>query len=504
MSENQITCKDFGLEELKDIFRDYKFKLFPRWHQYATFAFCLDKSRVMLWHDIGTGKTITALYMMEIWGVDKVFVVCPNSCIRSWAKQTRDNTNYKFVALTGTTWDRRDLLTSPLLQKHKKLVCCINYEGLKYLFGEKRKTVRFKDGKQQSKNKFMVDFDWLSELKKAGFVGFIGDEAHSFQNKDALQSKIGYQISKNMDYVVLMSGSPGDELGWWSEYYTLNLGASLGQSIWKYQLSHFKQNYWGSWSIRDQQESAKILKLISPVTIRFNKSECFDLPDIIRERREGTLLPKQKAVYNKLKDDGVALVDGKELTIETAIGMVNKLRQVISGFFLEHGEIKLSFPSIKIELLKEVLEEITGKVMIFHHYVQEGRLIEQLLKKKNIRFASMRGEIKDKDKEFNMFIKNPSVRVLVLNPQSGGEGLDGFQHVCSTVIFFSNSGKGARIREQCEGRIFRDGQKETCTFIDLVVMGTVDEEIIKDNYDERKATKKLLRWMQERGGVIKE
>jgi len=502
----KLTFKEFELPELQEIFGDYKFKLSPRWHQYVTFAFGLEKNRVMFWHDIGTGKTITSLYMMNIWGIKRVFVICPNSCIVSetWKKQVKKYTDYNYVDLIGTTNERRKLFTSSALDKHKKLVCCINYEGLKFLFGAKRNLVRKQGSEYVSINKFMIDDCWLEEIQKIGFTGFIADEAHKLQNETAIQTKIAYRISKQMDKVVLMTGSPMPvgELSLWSEYYVLDLGKTLGNSFWRFKLNYFKQNYWKGWEIKNKEKAKKILKLVSPVTLRFNKSECFDLPKIIREERGSNLLPKQSTIYKKLLKKGFAKVGGKELTIADAAGMVNKLRQIVSGFFLEAGEVKTTFPTAKLLLFDEVLQEIEGKAMVFHHFVQEGRMIEQFLRKKKILFASLRGEIKDKRQQVDSFLRNKKIKVMVLNIQSGGEAMDGFQRVCSTMIFYSNSGKGAKPREQCEGRIFRGGQKETCTFIDLVVIDTVDEELIKGGYDERKIARRKLKWMQKKGGMI--
>ena len=460
----------------------------------------------MFWHDIGTGKTITSLYMMYLWGIKRVFVICPNACIVSetWKKQVEQYTGYKYIDLTGTTNERRDLLISRELDKYKKLVICINYEGLKFLFGEKINIVRTQGEQQISSNEFVIDGDWLDELKKIKFDGFIADEAHKLQNESAIQTKIAYQISRQMKKVILMSGSPmpNGELSLWSEYHVLDLGKTLGNSFWRFKLNHFKQNYWRGWDIKNQKEAKRILKLVSPITLRFNKSECFDLPKIIREERGSKLLVKQNLIYKKFERNGFVKIDGQELSINEATGVVNKLRQIVSGFFLEDGEVKSSFKTAKLVLLEEILEEIEGKVIVFHHFVQEGRMIEEFLKKKKIKFNSLRGETKDKNNQVKSFLQNKKVRIMVLNIQSGGEAMDGFQHVCSTMIFYSNSGKGAKPREQAEGRIFRAGQKETCTFIDLVIVDTVDEDLIKAGYDERKVARKKLKYMQEKGGAI--
>jgi ERCC4-related helicase len=103
-------------------------------------------------------------------------------------------------------------------------------------------------------------------------------------------------------------------------------------------------------------------------------------------------------------------------------------------------------------------------------------LIESALTREKIRFRSLRGEIKDKDKGYEQYLSDPKIKVLVANPQCGGEGIDRLQNVCNTVIFYSNANTDSPIlRLQAEGRIYRTGQTKKSLFIDLVLEGTTDE-----------------------------
>jgi len=126
-----MNYKKLKLKELKQIFSDYKFKRTPYWHQYVTLAFGLNRKRLMLWHDIGIGKTLTSLLLMQIWGVKKILVVSPNSVSDTWEKETKKGSNYKIHLLTGTTKEREELLSL-----NRKGIYWINYEGLKYLFAD--------------------------------------------------------------------------------------------------------------------------------------------------------------------------------------------------------------------------------------------------------------------------------------------------------------------------------------------------------------------------------
>lgn len=440
---------------------------------------------------------------MDVWGVQKLLVVCPNSCIyKTWQKQIEEDTDYKFMPLVGTTTQRKDLLLS-MDEQVGKTVCVINYEGLKFMFGEKRETVR-KQGTAVIKiNKFMIDYPWIDELQKIGFTGIVCDEAHKLQSISSTQTLIAYHLSKRMKYSILMTGTPfgSSEINLWAEYFVLNFGRSLGSSFWKYKKDYFEQDFWGGWNIRGDNSRKLLLRKVAPVTLRFAKEECIDLPPVIRQVREGKMLGKQGKVYREMMKDWVSVVGNDELTLSNATALTAKLKQITSGFFFQPDKSVVTFPSVKEELLKELLIEINDKIIIFHHYVPEAYLIEKILKKLKIKYSSMRGEIKNKNQQFDKFIEDPSVKVIVVQPQSGGEGLDGFQHVCSTAIFFSSVGKSPRTREQCEGRIERSGQKNSCLFIDLIVNHSVDQDAYDSRGDGIAVSKKMLKWMQKHGGV---
>jgi SNF2 family DNA or RNA helicase len=48
----------------------------------------------------------------------------------------------------------------------------------------------------------------------------------------------------------------------------------------------------------------------------------------------------------------------------------------------------------------------------------------------------------------------------------------------NTMIYYSNS-YDLEVRLQSEDRIHRIGQKNTCTYIDMITEGTVDDKIVK-------------------------
>ena len=99
---------------------------------------------------------------------------------------------------------------------------------------------------------------------------------------------------------------------------------------------------------------------------------------------------------------------------------------------------------------------------------------------------SLFGETEEKEriKVKERFIEDPEVDWLFANPAVAGTGLDGFQKVCSTMIYHSNSFKSVD-RWQSEDRIHRAGTRHTCNYIDLVAANTIDRKILQNLQDKK-------------------
>ncbi len=490
-----INYKKLSMEQLKRMFEGVRFKTPPMHHQLVSLAFALDldRTRVNFVHDIGTGKTLVGLYTAWLWRPRSILVVCPNSVIRkTWVKQIKKHTDFSYIVLDGTTEERIEKL------KQRADIYLINYEGLMYVWG-KKSGVYSKKGSFLG-NSFEVDYSKFDNY----FDCLIFDELHKLKNHESIRTRIAHQLSLKARYVIGLTGTPisTSEMDLWAEYWVIDNGESLGHNFFSFRRSFFKEGFY-DWKIKGEAAQKRMLDKIGHVTLRYDREECFDLP--LRQPpqiRLGVPTKEQMKLYNSIIN---------ELRIELRTGVLKKqdalhrslrLLQVCGGFLPvideETGEQKIEYlrTNPKMELLLEVLEEIRGKVVVFHQFVPEGRLIENALRKEGYSFASLRGEIKGKDTEYERFLHDPKVKILVANPQCGGEGVDELQDICSVMVFYS-SPYLALIRRQAEGRIERKGQNKHCLFIDLVLEGTMDEIVLQGLEEGKELLDNVLRYIRE-------
>jgi len=465
-----VNVKDYTPEDVSFILGN-DFKTAPMLHQGITLIWAADKSRVMLWHDIGTGKTLTALYLHQLWGSERILVACPNAVVESWADQIREHTNSDYCLLTGPMDRRRALL------KEQHSIYVVNHEAIPFLFGE---TV----GKR-----------WRPDLKAifaAGFDGLIVDEVHYYKNQKAKRSRAMKEISQRVSKTIGMTGTPygtGEE-DLYSQYEVLGRADLLGSRR-KFLEKHFSCDYWNNWTIKPGERDV-ILDRVEPCTLRYAKAECFDLPELVFEERRCDLSSEQKKIIAGMVDGSGATVKDKILTVPDTLNLGNRLAQVAGGFVIERGDPVRLESNPKLDLLRSVLAELlpVGKIIIFHSYVEEGRMIESVL---DVPFVSLRGEVKDKAC-WKRFVDDDAIKILVAHPKSGGEGLN--LQACSQIVFYSNGCWGAQVREQAVGRIWRHGQGSACLVVDLIARDSIDEQRLDRMADRADVAQAVLAYAQ--------
>lgn len=477
--------KNLTVDDLHAMFSDVKFKTKPMHHQLASLAWGLDgRKKIMLWHDIGTGKTLIALYLTRLWRAQKTLVVCPNSVIRTWQEQIEQHTDQGYLVLNGTAKKRQEL------SKQAAPFHLINYEGLRSLFSQ-RVEERVGDKKK---------FRWIPDselIRQNDYDCLVFDESHHLASPKALQTNIAFALSKLIDKTILMTGTPiaSSELDLWAQYYLIDRGASLGDNFYRFQNSYFSRVSFGAYFNYFIKKGCreKILKRITPNTLRYEASECIDLPELIEHQHFIPLSPAHRKVYDSAFGDIREDCLREKKSEQYLITSVQQLVQIAGGFLIDDGEyIRLPGTNAKLDELREILKATASlgrKILVCHCFVEEGRMIEELCRKMKLRYSSMRGEIKNKELNYKRFIDPKGSSVLIFHPRSAGEGLN--LQIANHIAFFSFGMLGIVMRQQAIGRIHRAGQKESCVVFDLVAKDTIEEAIYR-RLNEKVAVSRIL------------
>jgi SNF2 family DNA or RNA helicase len=222
---------------------------------------------------------------------------------------------------------------------------------------------------------------------------------------------------------------------------------------------------------------------------RVLKRDCLDLPDKLYQRRLVQLTPEQQRFYKIIRQASlIELDDGRSVSAELALTKILRLHQIACGFVTDDEGQQVIFPNNpRLAELLQVLEETTGKVIIWSQYVHNLNEIRTALTELHGPdcCAVYAGETTpDQRQEIVGRFQDPTspLRFFIGQIQTGGYGLT--LTAASTVIYYSNS-YSLEHRLQSEDRAHRIGQRNPVTYVDIVAEKTVDEKIVAALRDKR-------------------
>jgi SNF2 family DNA or RNA helicase len=211
------------------------------------------------------------------------------------------------------------------------------------------------------------------------------------------------------------------------------------------------------------------------------KKDCLDLPEKIYTARYVTMTDEQFKMYEQIRKTAVLMLDNGELvTTQHVITQLLRLQQILSGHLkTDDGEI-VTFKSSRMDALTEVLEEHDGSAIIWSRFRHDIQQITETLKKKygEDSVAAYYGDTSSDERNrivHDFQDPNHPLKYFVGNPSTGGYGLT--LTAANLMIFYANS-FDLEHRLQAQDRMHRIGQRNACTYVDLITEGTIDEKIV--------------------------
>ena len=228
------------------------------------------------------------------------------------------------------------------------------------------------------------------------------------------------------------------------------------------------------------QNLAELSEKLQGFSYRVLKEDCLDLPPKNWTKRHITLSKEQQKVYDQMKKEALATLNGKVTSTMTVITQLMRLQQITCGHFVADDGSTQEIKNNRITELMEVLTEIEGKAIIWGHWQKDIQNIvgeiEKIYGPGSV--VSYYGLTPQDERQDNIrrFQDDPKCRFMVGTPSTGGYGIT--LTAANTVIYYSN-GYDLEKRLQSEDRAHRIGQKKNVTYIDIIAEDTVDDKIVK-------------------------
>ena len=422
--------------------------------------------------EMGTGKTKVLIdnlaLLYEKNKVDGALIIAPKGVVGTWFNQELPTHLPKRVKNVTVLWQSN-------INKKQKQKLNFEQEGLHILI---MNVEAFSTQKGFSyAEKFLTSHKSMMAI----------DESTTIKNPRAKRTKNILLLSKAAKYRRIMTGSPvtRNPLDLYSQCEFLDPKHLDFPSYYAFRnrYAEMKTMFLSGRSVqvvggfRHLEELSESLKAFS---YRILKENCLDLPNKIYMEREIQLTSEQERLYEQMRQEALATLNGKTVTTMTALTQLMRLHQITCGHFAaDDGSIQEVKNNRLAELL-DVLDEIEGKAIIWAHYQHDVKNIFKLLEDKygpgSVVHYYGKTLPEQRDYAIKNFKDNDKVRFFVGTPQTGGYGITLVQ--ASTVIYYSN-GYDLEKRMQSEDRAHRIGQKKKVTYIDFIAPNTIDEKIRK-------------------------
>jgi SNF2 family DNA or RNA helicase len=485
---NKLTVR--GLKEGKIKTRDHKFLME---HQKICRDIAMLADRYAFFLDTGTGKTITALSIIEENLNVKWIILCPKSIIKTaWC----DDKNQWFP----------DIKLLPISRNMSKK----DFEEMAKDWGvtlSGRITVdRLKQalaGVAQAiivnPECFKADYEFISKL---GIRGFVMDESSMIKNNKSQLTKKITDFSDDMNKLYLLSGkpAPNTEVEYFPQIRIVNQ-AIFGNSFTRFKERYFDAVGFGGYELRLKPGADKaIADKLSECSIVIKKDDCLDLPDKVYLKRIIELPAEARKYYKQMEKEQVLMLSDKNIEAAHKMAARMKLRQITSGFIIDTENATTDLlHNAKINELEDVVAELgDNKAIIWINFKQEVREISKLLDRLGKTFTTAYSGTNDLDASITEF-KDDTAQFIIAHPKTLKYGVTftgrSMKHNCTYAIYFSMS-DSYEDYYQSHDRIYRNGQTESCTYIFLMVENSVDVDMSINVDDKHNRTEVIENFMR--------
>ena len=419
---------------------DWVGRFTPYEHQRMTSAFLTMHNKALVLNEIGTGKTQSALwacdYLMKIGKIKKVLIISPLSTLeRVWGDGIFMNFPHRIaVTLYGNSARRKKLL------KTDADFYIINHDG----------------------------FSIIADDCAGMFDLVIVDEAAVLRNPSTNRYRAlkKWMVKHPETRLWLMTGTPTPN----SPVDAWSLAKLVDSPYCDRTYTAFRDTVMmkiGQWKWIPRPESIEIVKMTLYPAVRYSRDECFDLPDTVYQTRKIELTNEQKKHNAKMLRHFVT-----ELSVDETITAVNeavkmqKLVQISCGVVYgdDGRHIELNCTP-RVNVVKEIIEEVGGKVIVFVPLTGTLRMLEKELSK-TWSVAIVNGEVSSAKRNviFHNFQEQDDPHVLIAHPATMAHGLT--LTSASTIIWYGPVTSNEQYI-QANGRIERIGKKHVSNIIHI-------------------------------------
>ena len=453
----------------------YKFKTKPYAHQMTALEKSWNRETYAYFMEMGTGKTKVLIdntaMLYDKGKIDGVLIVAPKGVVKTWHEQEIPTHLPNHIENVSVLWQ------SNITKKQKeKLDSLFEPEELLHILIMNVEAFSTTKGVEFA-SKFLSCHNTLMVI----------DESTTIKTPKAKRTKSIVHLSESAKYRRIMTGSPvtKNPLDLYSQCYFLDPFHLEHESYYSFRTRYAimkTANISGRQIqlVNGFKNLGELSDKLKPFSYRVLKEDCLDLPDKIYMKRNIKLSPDQFKLYEQMRKEALAVLNGKQTTTVNTLTQLMRLQQITCGHFTADDGSTQSIVNNRLSELMNVLEETEGKAIIWAHYQFDiTSIIKDIVKVHGpgsvVDYYGLTPQ-DERQENIRKFQSDPRCRFIVGTPATGGYGIT--LTAANTVIYYSN-GYDLEKRLQSEDRAHRIGQKKSVTYVDIMAEETVDEKIVK-------------------------
>ena len=415
---------------------NYKFKTKPYAHQLDALEASWDKENFAYFMEMGTGKSKVLLdnaaILYDKGHINGLLLIAPKGVYKNWydseiPTHLPDHIEKKVILWKTSDKSKKQMsLLNTLFETGTDLhILIMNVESFS------------KGAGLQFAQKFLSCHKAMIAI----------DESTTIKTPTSNRTKSILKLRQDAKYRRILTGSPVTKspLDLFSQCLFLDPWLLNHQSYYT-----FKARYAVTKKIEVQGRRIEIVvgyrnlpelsEKIKPFSKRILKEDCLDLPAKSFIKHTVELTKEQNKVYEQMKKEAIAFLDGKMQSTATVMTQLMRLHQITCGHFTaDDGTIK-DLPCSRLTELMSILENVEGKTIIWSHYTHDVKRIIEKIKEVygDESVVDYFGETdqENRSKNIKRFQTDDKCRFFVGTTHTGGYGIT--VPAGSTMIYFSN------------------------------------------------------------------
>lgn len=404
----------------------------PAQAQKETAAFLTLHNRAYVLSEMGTGKTLSALwawdYLRQQGQSKRLIVVAPLSTLeRTWADEIAHCfPHLDYAVLHGERSRRAKLLNQDVD------IYIVNHDGVKVLQDEliKRPDID------------TVIIDELSQVARNATTRRWKAIKQTLADKPRMWGMTGTPIPNEPTdaWAQIRLVTPENAPPYYTAFRDLTM-QQLGMYKWV-----------------PRPEAIDVVYERMQPSIRYKRADVTDLPPVMFETRDVALTKEQQQAYSSMRDELAIQHANGEITAANEAVKIMKLVQICVGSIYDADGETVMIPSqSRLKVLDDIIEEAAAKVIVFVPFKSAVAHVTEHVSKRWAA-AFIHGDVSSSNRNdiLYSFQHETDPHVLVAQPATMSHGLT--LTAANVIVWFAPI-SSCDVQEQANARITRPGQK---------------------------------------------